>query len=113
MPDNETRPALHCYLSKEAHAAYHDFAAEHGISVSGLLEAIAAQLCDLPGSGNVVIFPGQIDVVKHARRIDAQRRRRGGRSLQINADPEVDEADVYEAGRRAAAAVTDEIGRSA
>jgi hypothetical protein len=36
-----TRKAIHAYLSPEAHDGWHDFAAENGVSVSGLLEAIA------------------------------------------------------------------------
>jgi hypothetical protein len=38
-----TRKAIHAYLSPEAHDAWHDFAAENGVSVSGLLEAIASE----------------------------------------------------------------------
>lgn len=37
----DPRRAIHAYLTPEAHDRWHDFAAEQGVSVSGLLEAIA------------------------------------------------------------------------
>src|SRR4051812_42475432 len=40
-PMADARKAIHAYLTPEAHDRWHDFAAEQGVSVSGLLEAIA------------------------------------------------------------------------
>ena len=62
------RRALHAFVSDQAHDRWHDFAAEQGVSVSAVLEALAPVLADLDGQGDVV--------VKAARRIDAERRRR-------------------------------------
>ncbi len=65
------RRALHAFLSADAHDQWHDFAASQGASVSAILEALAPEL------ENAV---GPIDrVVKAARRIDADRRRRRSR----------------------------------
>lgn len=57
---------LNAELSEEAHDAWRQFAAEHGVSVTALLEAMAWTL------GTV-----RIDVVERARAIDAERRARG------------------------------------
>ena len=63
------RKALHAYVSERAHDRWHDFAAEQGVSVSAILEALAAEF----GTDESPVFD---DVVVTARRIDAQRRRR-------------------------------------
>jgi hypothetical protein len=70
-----TRKAIHAYLSPQAHDAWHDFAAEHGVSVSGLLEAIATQWADKVARGEQVL-PDEDGLVRTARRVDAERRRR-------------------------------------
>jgi hypothetical protein len=70
-----TRKAIHAYLSPAAHDAWHDFAAEHGVSVSGLLEAIANEWSDRSARGESP-FPDEDQLVKSARRVDADRRRR-------------------------------------
>lgn len=62
------RRALHAFVSDEAHDQWHDFAAENGISVSAILEALAPELEHLPGPAE--------HVIKMARKIDAERRRR-------------------------------------
>lgn len=62
------RRALHAFVSDEAHSQWHDFAAEQGVSVSALLEALAPELRLLSKRGEAI--------VKAARKIDAERRRR-------------------------------------
>jgi hypothetical protein len=70
-----TRKAIHAYLSPEAHDAWHDFAAEHGVSVSGLLEAIANEWATRLAQGEPAL-PDEDRLVRSARRVDAERRRR-------------------------------------
>jgi len=71
----EDRRALHAYLSAEAHDAWHDFAAEQGVSVSGMLEAYGLELAQVT-SGKTKAKKEQIALVDTARKIDAVRRRR-------------------------------------
>lgn len=70
-----TRKAIHAYLTNEAHDSWHDFAAENGVSVSGLLEAIAQDWAEKLKSNK----PSKETeaLIKEARRVDAVRRRRG------------------------------------
>ena len=70
-----TRKAIHAYLTNEAHDNWHEFAAENGVSVSGLLEAIAQDWATKLKAAK----PSKDTeaLVKEARRIDAVRRRRG------------------------------------
>lgn len=71
------RQALHAYLSDAAHRAWQDFAEENGVSVTGLLEAKGLALADeIHVAGDAAEI--QKDWVKAGRRIDADRRRRGG-----------------------------------
>jgi hypothetical protein len=70
-----TRKAIHAYLSPQAHDAWHDFAAENGVSVSGLLEAIANEWSARLARGEPAL-PDEERLVKTARRVDADRRRR-------------------------------------
>jgi hypothetical protein len=70
-----TRKAIHAYLSPRAHDAWHDFAAENGVSVSGLLEAIASEWSARLARGEPAL-PDEERLVKTARRVDADRRRR-------------------------------------
>jgi len=72
---NDDRRALHAYLSREAHDAWHDFAAEQGVSVSGLLEASGRNLAPVV-EGNAEPQKDQLELVDAARKIDAARRRR-------------------------------------
>lgn len=69
-PTEAPRKALHAYLSDEAHDTWHAVAAEFGVSVSGLLEAMAQ---DLSGKGAATRME---PTVKRARKVDAERRRR-------------------------------------
>jgi len=70
-----TRKAIHAYLSPEAHDAWHDFAAENGVSVSGLIEAVAQDWALGEGAGDTDSDTAE-QLAKLARKIDAQRRRR-------------------------------------
>jgi hypothetical protein len=78
MPAKSTEPrkALHAYLSDDAHEAWHDRAAEHGVSVSALLESIAQYIADDPASDD---FGSGADIIRSARSIDTERRRRNRR----------------------------------
>jgi hypothetical protein len=67
------RQALHAYLSQEAHAGWQDFAEDGGVSATSLCEVIGVDLGAAVLSGDVPFA----DLVKRARKIDAQRRRRG------------------------------------
>ena len=70
----DQRNALHAYLTPESHEAWHEFCAEHGVSVSGMLEAYGQRLQELAtGDGTADELD---DLVRSARKIDAQRRRR-------------------------------------
>lgn len=71
----EPRRAIHAYLTLDAHDRWHDFAAEQGVSVSGLLEAIARDWKEQ--FGDEADLPDHVEnLVKIARKIDAARRRR-------------------------------------
>jgi hypothetical protein len=76
-PYDSDRMALHAYLSPEAHGAWARFSEANGVSLTGLLEALGLELDDELES----IEPDELRQtwVKMARRIDAERRRRGGR----------------------------------
>lgn len=77
MSQDAGRKALHAYVSDDAHDQWHGFAAEQGVSVSAILEALAPGL-DLEGSSesDERLTDRLQAVVKSARQIDAQRRRR-------------------------------------
>lgn len=70
------RQALHAYLSEEAHGAWMTFAEDNGVSVTGLLESLGHELAE------EIAEAGDSDIrqlwVKRGRKVDAQRRRRGG-----------------------------------
>jgi hypothetical protein len=75
-PDPRYR-AVHAYLSDDAHAAWLDVSTEYGVSVSGLIEAMGADLTKPPDER---LLGPQLDaLVARARRVDAERRRRTGR----------------------------------
>lgn len=59
---------LNAELTEQAHDAWRDYAARNGVSVTGLLEALAAEV------GGRVDWPA---VVEAARVIDSERRARG------------------------------------
>lgn len=70
----EERRAIHAYMTVESHETWHGVAEESGISLSGLLEALAADMREHPPDDGG--HPRWNEVVKAARRVDAQRRRR-------------------------------------
>ena len=74
----DSRKAIHAFLTPESHEAWHEVAAESGVSVSGLIEAIALDWADRR-DGIDQELP-EVDALSlQARRIDAQRRRRARR----------------------------------
>lgn len=76
--DDRAPKAIHAYLTADAHDAWRDFADTNGVSVSGLVEALAANLpAGEPGPRDAVKLT---DLVGAARKIDAVRRRRGSGS---------------------------------
>jgi hypothetical protein len=78
MPTTTTnqRKALHAYLSDDAHERWHTFAAQEGVSVSAVLEALADEL-DFGSAGSQELMRERLSaVVATARRTDANRRRR-------------------------------------
>jgi len=73
---DEGRKALHAYVSDDAHDAWHGFASEQGVSVSAILEALAGEL-DFDSPLTFEQLGTRLHaVVKSARKIDANRRRR-------------------------------------
>lgn len=76
MPQEPGRKALHAYVSDVAHDQWHGFAAEQGVSVSAVLEALAAELQTDGTDADAPMAERLEAVVRAARRIDAQRRRR-------------------------------------
>jgi len=76
MAINESaRQALHAYLSPGAHTSWQTFSEDNGVSVTGLLEALGLELEQ--ELEDVEADDLRQDWVKRARRIDAERRRRG------------------------------------
>lgn len=63
------RKALHAYVTDRAHDQWHDFAAEQGVSVSAILEALAPELPQVDENETTKL-------ITTARQIDAKRRRR-------------------------------------
>ncbi len=70
------RKALHAYLSDDAHEQWHTFAAQEGVSVSAVLEALASELDFTNDSSGAPMKDRLNEVVAIARRTDASRRRR-------------------------------------
>ena len=76
VSDDNGRKALHAYVSDDAHDHWHGFAAEQGVSVSAILEALAPELDFEAPITHEELGTRLNTVVKSARKIDAQRRRR-------------------------------------
>jgi hypothetical protein len=74
---SEDRKAIHAYLTLDSHDVWHDVAEEAGVSLSGFLEALAADMKEHPPAEGG--HPRWSEVIRSARKIDATRRRRGGR----------------------------------
>ena len=72
---SDERRAIHAYLTAESHDVWHKASEQAGVSLSGLLEAMATDMAAHPPSEGGQ--PRWDDVVESARKIDAQRRRRG------------------------------------
>ena len=70
---------MHAYLSDEAHAVWQDVATDYGVSVSGLIEAMGADLDKPPDER--ALAPQLDALVARARRVDAARRRRSRPSV--------------------------------
>ena len=64
-----SKPAIHGFVTPEAHQAWHDYAANHGVSVTAILEALSGALPMLDDYATMRL-------VSDARQIDASRRRR-------------------------------------
>jgi hypothetical protein len=69
--------AIHAYLSPEAKDAWGQMAEDNGISITGLMEALGYQWAD-----EIAANGGEADglyrpLIKAARKVDAERRRRG------------------------------------
>lgn len=73
----EERKAIHAYLTVESHDIWHEVSEEAGVSLSGFLEAMAADMQEYPPDQGG--HPRWNELIKSARKIDAVRRRRGGR----------------------------------
>ena len=71
---SDDRRAIHAYLTAEGHDVWHTASEEAGVSLSGLLEALATDLAAHPPADGG--HPRWDEVVTTARKIDAQRRRR-------------------------------------
>ena len=74
----DSRIAIHAFLTPDSHEAWHEFAAENGVSVSGLIEAMALDWSDRTDGDEFALEEVEA-LSRQARRIDAQRRRRSRR----------------------------------
>lgn len=72
------RKALHAYLSDEARGAWDTFSRDNGVSMTGLLEALGLDLAEEIAANGDEGDGLRKDWVKAGRRIDADRRARGG-----------------------------------
>ena len=77
MTQYGNRQAIHAYLDEVTHQAWIDWCEDEGLSITGTLEAIGRLILEDPEAWKR--FVDAIGLVKRARRIDAARRRRGGR----------------------------------
>jgi len=77
MSDDKGRKALHAYVSDDAHDHWHGFAAEQGVSVSAILEALAPELNLDAALSHEQLGQRLNTVVTRAPTIAAPRRRRG------------------------------------
>lgn len=72
----EERKALHAYMEPESHELWHTVVEEAGVSLSGFLEAMAMDFkAHPPAEGG---HPRWTDMIRAARKVDAERRRRTG-----------------------------------
>ncbi len=74
---DQSRRALHAYLSADSHDQWHAFAADFGVSVSAVLEVLGKHLGTSDHPPHALVSDARIDdFVADARRLDAARRRR-------------------------------------
>jgi len=71
----DSRKAIHAFLTPSSHEAWHDVAAENGVSVSALIEALAQDWAERK-DGDEYDLPELETLSRGARRVDAARRRR-------------------------------------
>ena len=74
---DDTEPryrAVHAYLSDDAHQTWQEVTTELGVSISGLVEAMGSDLGRAPDDR--ALEPRLDTLVRQARRVDAERRRR-------------------------------------
>lgn len=74
------RRSINCRVSVDAYDAWREFCETHGVSLTGVLEAIAFEMRQLLHDKEME--PVEAAIVDHARRIDAQRRARRPRPNQ-------------------------------
>lgn len=67
---SKTKKAIHALVTREAHTAWHQAADDAGVSLTGLLEALAIHAADQPDNQ----IPDY--VIKTARQIDNKNRKR-------------------------------------
>lgn len=76
----ETIPsAIHAYLSQGAKRAWQQMAEDNGVSTTGLMEALGAEWAKAIAANGGEADGLHVALVKAARRVDADRRRRGRR----------------------------------
>lgn len=69
-----TKKVIHANVSDETFESWQEFSIDHGISVTGIIEALGT-VGPLVGAKSLTAD----QLVKEARRVDSERRRRGGR----------------------------------
>jgi hypothetical protein len=73
MTYQKPRAALHAYLTQAAHNTIQNYADEHGVSVTALLQALAEELqFEIDASG----YDVRLDWARRARKVDVGRRSR-------------------------------------
>lgn len=78
MTYQDTRAALHAYLTVDAHDTIQEFADVHGVSVTGLMQSLAEELQEEIEVHGLDVRP---EWVLQARKVDALRRRRRTRNV--------------------------------
>lgn len=69
--------AIHAYLSDESHFVLEQMSTENGVSMTGLLEALALTLGQEIEANDGTAEGLHMDWVRQARWVDADRRKRG------------------------------------
>lgn len=71
--DKDKYKAIHAYVSPDAKDFWLDFSAEVGCSMTGILEGLSQLLVE---GADVFTTVGYDSLIKRARKVDADRRRR-------------------------------------